>query len=213
MLVSEVAARAAQALAEEMHVVVTPTLPVGYSRHHLPFGATISVSAETLQRFLTDICESLVAVGFRQIFLINGHGGNSDIVNVVARDVALAHDIPVGAGSYWVMAWDSLVAANAHRQNRLPGHAGAFETSLMMSLWPELVSASPPHRDGHFGVNPKGFHGAYLSEDQRNWARISGYSDSPDLANADDGQRWLGATVDGVVAALRRFHATARPDE
>ena len=213
MIVSEVARRAAQELADEMHVVVAPTLPIGYSRHHLPFGATISVSAETLQRFLADMCESLVAVGFRQIFLINGHGGNSDIINVVARDVALAHGIPVGAGSYWVMAWDSLVEADAHKQNRLPGHAGAFETSLMMALWPELVSASPPHRDGDFGADPKGFHGAYLSEDHRTWARIAGYSDSPDLANADDGRRWLDATVGGVVAALRRFHATAAPDE
>lgn len=209
MIVSEVAERAASALSNDVRVLVTPTLPVGYSRHHLPFGATLSVSAETLQRFLSEMCDSLVSDGFRQIFLINGHGGNSDIVNVVARETALAHGITVGAGSYWVMAWDALVANGAHERNRLPGHAGAFETSIVMALWPELVDSSRPHRDGAFGVDPAGSQGAYLTEDHRNWARIAGYSDSPDLANADDGGRWLDATVDGVVLALRRFHQGA----
>jgi creatinine amidohydrolase len=209
MIVSEVAERAARALSTDMRVRVTPTLPVGYSRHHLPFGATLSVSAETLQRFLIEVCDSLVNDGFRQIFLINGHGGNSDIVNVVARETALAHGVTAGAGSYWVMAWDALVAEGAHERNRLPGHAGAFETSIVMALWPELVSSSRPHRDGDFGVDPAASCGDYLSEDHRNWARIAGYSDSPDRANAADGHRWLDATVSGVVAGLRRFHAAA----
>jgi creatinine amidohydrolase len=209
MLVSEIAERAARRLAVDARVLVTPTLPFGYSRHHLPFGATISVTAATLERFLTDICESIVTVGFQQIFLINGHGGNADIVNVVAREVALTQGVRVGAGSYWTMAWDSLVRAEAHSRNRLPGHAGAFETSLLMALWPDLVAPEKPHRDGEFNSPAAGFHGAYLSEDHRNWARINGYSDSPDRATADNGRRWLEATIAGVVTALRAFQAGA----
>lgn len=209
LIVTEVANRAARALSGELAVLVTPTIPVGYSRHHLPFGATISVSAETLQRFLKEMCDSLVSGGFREIFLLNGHGGNADIVNVVAREVALEHGITAGAGSYWVMAWDALVKSGAHQRSRLPGHAGAFETSLVLELWPELVGDERPHREGLFGSEATGFHGPYLAEDPRNWARIDGYSDSPDLADADDGRRWLDAIVSGVAAGLRRFHRSA----
>jgi creatinine amidohydrolase len=210
MVVETVATRTAAALHDDFRVLVAPTLPVGYSRHHLPFGATISVSATTLQQFLIEMCDSLVSAGFKRIFLLNGHGGNADIVNVVAREVALQHGVTVGAGSYWVMAWDALVDAGAHEHARLPGHAGAFETSVMMALHPELVRYDDvPRRDGEFSSDPAGFHGAYLVEDQASWLAIDGYSDSPATANAEDGTRWLGAVVDGVGIALRRFHADA----
>jgi creatinine amidohydrolase len=210
MVVGAVASRVAAALRDEFRVIVAPTLPVGYSRHHLPFGATISVSAATLQQFLTEMCGSLVAGGFTRIFLLNGHGGNADIVNVVAREVALEHGITVGAGSYWVMAWDALVDAGAHEHARLPGHAGAFETSVMMALHPELVrGADAPLREGDFSSDPAGFHGPFLVEDQANWLAIDGYSDSPAAANPDDGTRWLAAVVDGVGIALRRFESGA----
>jgi creatinine amidohydrolase len=210
ILVDAVANKVAVALQGEFRVIVAPTLPFGYSRHHLPFGATISVSAATLQRFLVEMCDSLVAGGFTRIFLLNGHGGNADIVNVVAREVALQHGITVGAGSYWVMAWEALVAAGAHQHTRLPGHAGAFETSVMLALHPELVRREDaPSRDGEFSSDPAGFHGPYLVEDQANWLAIDGYSDSPKAASAEDGERWFAAVVEGVGIALRRFHGGA----
>ncbi len=214
LVVTEIAHRAATALRGEFRVVVAPTLPVGYSRHHLPFGATISVSAATYQQLLTEMCGSLVDGGFRQIFLLNGHGGNADIVNVVAREVALARDITVGAGSYWVMAWDALVACGAHEFARLPGHAGAFETSVVMALRPDLVRGSTmPRRAGEFSSRPEGFHGPYLAEDQQNWRDIDGYSDNPAAASAENGRAWLDATVLAVVAQLRRFHGDARSSD
>jgi len=211
LVVSEIADRAARVLQGEFRVIVAPTIPVGYSRHHLPFGATISISAATYQQFLIEMCESLVAGGFDKIFLLNGHGGNADIVNVVAREVALKHGVTVGAGSYWVMAWDALVAQGAHQHARLPGHAGAFETSLLMALHPELVrSSAAPTRPGNFRSDPAGFHGPYLAEDQQNWLAIEGYSDNPAAADAAHGQSWLDAAVTGVATALRRFQADAR---
>lgn len=210
LVVTEIAERVAYVLRDEFRVVVTPTLPVGYSRHHLPFGATISVSAATYQQFLIEMCESLTDGGFGKIFLLNGHGGNADIINVVAREVALARGITVGAGSYWVMAWDELIAHGAHEHTRVPGHAGAFETSLVMALRPDLVrETAAPRRAGAFSSDPAGFYGPYLAEDQRNWLAIDGYSDSPAAADAANGRMWLDATVTGVAAALRRFHANA----
>jgi creatinine amidohydrolase len=210
-IVEEVAHRAAEGLREEFRVLVTPTIPIGYSRHHLPFGATLSASAATLQLLLTEMCEGLAAAGFTRIFLINGHGGNADIVNVVAREVALARGITVGAGSYWVMAWDALVAEGAHERTRLPGHAGAFETSVMLVLSPELVRMTEaPSRAGTFETDPGSFYGPYLAEDQQNWLAIDGYSDSPATADTESGKRWLAAVGTGVEIALRRFHASAR---
>lgn len=207
LLITEIAQRVAAELRGELPVVVAPTLPVGYSAHHLPFGATISVSSATYQQFLIEMCESLLLSGFRRLFILNGHGGNSDIVNVVAREVALRHHVKVGAGSYWVMAWDALVHERAHERARLPGHAGAFESSLVAALWPELVRDPLPERDQSFSSDPRGFHSAYFAEDQENWLRIDGFSDNPRRARSEDGSRWLDAVVHGVADGVRQFGA------
>ena len=100
--------------------------------------------------------------GFTRIFLVNGHGGNHELAQLAARDVALKHPVRVAAGSYWTIAWKALVEAEAHRGRRLPGHAGDFETSIMLSLRPELVPEVRPHRDHIGDSDPTGLrlHGA-----------------------------------------------------
>src|SRR5436309_1094354 len=140
---------AAQASAE-VPVIVTPALPFGSSHHHFIFGATLSLSTETYFRVLCDLIESLITDGFKRIFIVNGHGGNHELAQLAARDMALRHPVRVAAGSYWNIAWRELVAIDAHRGRRLPGHAGDFETSLMLSLRPDLVPAERPRRDGVF---------------------------------------------------------------
>src|SRR2546422_5922064 len=121
-------------------------MPFGSSHHHLPFGGTMSLSTETYYRVLYELAESLVIGGFRRIFILNGHGGNSELIQLVARDLALKHPAHLAAASYWSVAWDALVEEQAHVLGRLPGHAGAFETSQMMALRPDLVRESRPHR-------------------------------------------------------------------
>lgn len=210
MIVNEVTKAAVASLAKDIDVIQIPTLPFGFSHHHLQFGATISLRPETLQLVLLDICKSLLESGFRNLFILNGHGGNNEIISIVAREFAITNDLRVGASSYWVMAWDELVKVGAHESNRLPGHAGAFETSIMRYLRPNLVTEPLPERAGEFSSNPKSFYGAFMAEDPRNWTKIDGYSDSPGKAISADGERWFQASVNGVARALREFMEGAR---
>ena len=131
-----IARKAALSLADDLAVVVTPTVPFGQSQHHLPFGGTLSLSPATFEAVLRDLCRSLAACGFQRIFILNGHGGNHDIVQIVANEVALNHRINVGCGSWWLMAHQALVEAEV--SDDAPGHAGVFETSIMLALRPEL---------------------------------------------------------------------------
>ena len=138
--VESLAREAAAIASRRVPVIVTPALPFGSSDHHFVFGGTLSLSTETYYRVVRELVESLVTDGFTRIFLVNGHGGNHELAQLVARDVALKRPVRVAAGSYWTIAWDALVNAEAHRGRRLPGHAGDFETSIVLSLRPELVS-------------------------------------------------------------------------
>lgn len=186
-------------------VVVTPTLPFGSSGHHLAFGGTMSIGTETYYRLITDLVESLITSGFTRVFIVNGHGGNNELVQLVVRDLALKHPADLAAASYWVTAWDALVANNAHELGRLPGHAGAFETSIVLALQPHLVKEPRPHRDDVGPTGSRSFYQPVRIERHGSWQEIDGYSDSPDRATAEHGYRFLKIAIAAVSTALRDF--------
>jgi len=97
--ITAVAEESARIASAEIPVIITPALPFGSSDHHLSFGATLSLSTETYYRVLRELVESLVTGGFRRIFLLNGHGGNHELAELAARDIALRRDAHVAAGS------------------------------------------------------------------------------------------------------------------
>lgn len=207
MVVEAVAREAAARVRPAILALVAPTLAFGSSPHHLQFGGTMSVSTETYYRLICDLLESLAEGGFRRIFIVNGHGGNSELVQLAARDVALRREIAVAAGSYWTIAWEHLTAEGAGKVGHLPGHAGAFETSLVAALRPELVREPRPERELDPHSSPPMPADPYRAEIHGFWKRIDGYSDSPARGHKDDGERFLAAAVEGVADALTSFYA------
>jgi creatinine amidohydrolase len=201
---------AAAEVAGDIPVLVAPTMPFGSSHHHLPFGGTMSLSTNTYYHVIYDLTESLITCGFRRVFVLNGHGGNNELIQLVARDLALKHPVHVAAASYWIVAWDALVELRAHVPGRLPGHAGAFETSQMMALRPDLVREPRPHREGVTGSAPRSFYTPYRTEKHGFWESIDGYSDSPDRADAAKGQEYLAAVIKSVGKALVEFYTATK---
>lgn len=198
--------RAAARASETISVCVAPTLPFGSSHHHLPFGGTMSLSTETYYRTVFELAESLLTSGFRSLFIVNGHGGNNELLQLVARDLALKHPCSAAAASYWTVAWDALVALDAHKTGRLPGHAGIFESSLIMALHPDLVKRPLPHREVPGTTDPRSFYRPYRAEHHGSWQAIDGYSDSPDLADPEKGRQYCAAIVEALATAMVDFH-------
>lgn len=211
-VVEHVAREAAAAVADRVPLVVAPTLPYGSSHHHLPFGGTMSLTTETYFAVMRDLVASLIESGFRRVVIVNGHGGNHELMQLVVRDLALKHPADLAALSYWLPAAADLAALRDDAPSRLPGHAGAFETSLIMALRPDLVRHPLPHRDSAqiaaLTAQPPGWrlerHGA--------WQAMDGFSDSPNLGAAERGRAYLDAVVRALAQAIRDFHAaTLRP--
>ncbi len=212
LVIEHIARAAAAEAANRIPVLVAPTLPFGSSHHHLPFGGTMSLSTETFFRAVYDLGESLITGGFRRIFLLNGHGGNDDLIRVVARDLALKHPVSIAAALYATVAWDALVKEQAYVGGRLPGHSGAFETSLILALRPELVREPRPHRDQPDDSDPRSFYGPYRVETHGFWQSIDGYTDSPAQATAERGNTYFRAMVRAVATAFVEFFLSAAVD-
>ncbi len=200
-----IARAAAERVSDRLSIVMAPTLWLGSSAHHLPFGGTMSLETETYLRVLSQGAASLIQGGFERIFILNGHGGNHELAQLAARDLALAHDVHIAAGSWWTIAWDELVKAGAADIGRFPGHAGRFETSLILALDPDLVVAPLPHRDDPGQTDTRRFGGDYRAEHHGSWQAIDGYGDSPDLADAELGRTWLEVSAAAVGDAFIDF--------
>jgi creatinine amidohydrolase len=187
-------------------IAVAPVLPFGSSHHHFPFGATLSLQTETYYRVLFDLLESFVTCGFTRIFVLNGHGGNQELAELAVRDLVLKHRVRAAAGSYWNIAWDRLIEAGAGDGRLLPGHAGSFETSLMLGLRPELVAPNPPSRPAETAVAPRG-RAPFREERHDGWVSMDGFTDSPATARADAGRIWFDAIAGAVADAFTSFAA------
>jgi len=118
-------------------VWLLPPIAYGKSNEHLGLPGTVSISAATLQGLVTDIAASLKLSGFRKLLLFNTHGGNVDLLNVVSREIRIAHDMTV-----FYLSPSSLGAANGvidPEELEYGIHGGDYETSIVMAIKPDWV--------------------------------------------------------------------------
>ncbi len=132
-----IVARALELMPEELPVAVLPLLPVGKSNEHLAFPGTLSLSAETLARLWTEIGESVARAGVRKLVLFNSHGGQPQVMEIVARDLRVRLGIVAVAYSWYAAGIPPGLFPEAEVQDGI--HAGAIETSMMLHLRPDLV--------------------------------------------------------------------------
>ena len=210
---AEYVARAATAaLADRFPVAVAPTLWYGSSPHHLPFGGTMSLDAGTFLAVLMDLGRSLARASFRRLFIVNGHGGNHELIGIAARDLALEEGLEVAACSWWAMAHRELASAGAAEIGRLPGHAGAFESSLVLALDTALVREPRPHRPDWSSPLVGTVDAPVRIERPGSWEATDGFTDSPSRGTAELGRTFLRIGVDKLTEAVAGFYEESITD-
>ena len=205
-----VALRAAEMAAAEVPVVVAPVLTLGNSGHHL-FSCALSLRSTTYLAVLNDVADSLVASGFKRIFVLNSHGGNDECVKLMAKELVLRHQVAVAVGAYWELAEAAILKAGGEEIGRLPGHSGGFETSMMMAVAPELVRRDRiPVKDPQPpAIFAQGVAKGLVVQKTGEWQRIGGYTDAPMKASPEAGKTLLEAISRAVADAIVAFHRAA----
>lgn len=140
MLVTAVCRRAARLLAPDRPAVVAPTVWCGLADHHLAFGGTFTITLSTYHALLRDLCRSILRAGFRQIVLVNGHGGNIAGLAAISAELTRELDAPVATATYFTVAAGEIAALLEDQGGVM--HACEAETSMMMAVAPELVDSS-----------------------------------------------------------------------
>jgi len=186
-------------------VLLLPTLWLGASGHHLPWGATLSVDVDLHTTLIVELLSPLLNDGYRRMLVLNGHGGNIDTFHCALRTLQprYPHCLLSGA-SYWELAEKEL-AALADGPRKTMGHACEFETSMILALRPELVRKEEIRNDVR--EDDPALRGLYVAEDfkQRTHHGGVGY---PEQATAEKGKRMLDAAIarctEVVQALLKR---------
>lgn len=210
LLCGTVAQRAAERSGDKASVVVAPVLCYCNSHHHRPFPGVLSLASSTYIAAVTEILEGLVLSGFRKLVVLNGHGGNTDSNRVVGLDFVnrLGHPVSIATASYWDIARPAIVDAGILPGGRIPGHAGRFETALVMAIRPDLVD---PEGLAQTRDQTEGSGGLFADlaggtvQTHGTWGASVGYTDNPAAATAAEGQAMLDIIVERVAAFLTAF--------
>lgn len=118
-------------------VLILPTQSVGLSNEHLAFAGTLNLRPETAISAWTDIGESLHRAGIGKLLFVSSHGGNSPVVDIVARDLRVRFGLTTVAVSWQRFGYpEGLFDADEIRHGI---HGGDIETSLMLAFRPDLV--------------------------------------------------------------------------
>jgi len=185
----------------------------GKSNEHWHFPGTIALSAQTLISTLIEIAESVYRAGFRKLVLMNSHGGQPQVVEIVARDLHVKYeDFLV----FPLFTWRVPHTVNellSPKEQQLGIHAGDAETSLMLSILPEQVKmqdavAEYPllPEDSLLSMEGK-LPFAWTTRD----LSCSGVLGDPTVATKEKGDRILESVSDGWVKAIADIYKFRQP--
>lgn len=191
-----------------------PTLYYGKSNEHWHFPGTITLSAQTLITVLMEVGESLYRAGFRKFALVNGHGGQPQIMEIVARDLHQQHEdfmvFPLFVWRVPNVAADLLTP----KELELGIHAGDAETSLLLSILPDQVRMEAAVAEYPQGLPQSGL----LSMEgnlpfawtTRDLSR-SGVLGDPTTATVEKGDQILASLADGWTQVIREIAQFQQP--
>lgn len=212
-IVTAVVAAAIGLLDPGVPLLVLPAQPVGFSPEHDRFPGTLSLDPETLRRLWTDLATAVHRAGGRRLLIVNGHGGNPPVMDIVARDLRSRLGMLVGR----VNSADLGTPARWFPEDELRFgiHGGAVETALMLHLHPDKVrraairpfpsAAARQQRqaaaDGRTGAI--GWHGPHAIGWQAQDLNPAGAVGDPTGATAAAGQALFAAMATDLAAIIR----------
>jgi creatinine amidohydrolase len=121
----------------DLPILVLPAQAVGKSDEHMAFAGTLTLSAATLTAALAELGQSVHRAGVRRLVLFNSHGGQPQVLEIVARDLRIRSDMLATTCSWWRLGLPDGLFTDEERAYGI--HAGGIETSMVMHLRPDLV--------------------------------------------------------------------------
>lgn len=185
----------AKEIADAYPVQFLPPITISCSHEHKAWAGTASISSRTLYAIVADVQQSLRQSGISKLILINGHGGNYVLKNIVQEaTVGAPHMALFPTSADWARARTAAGMATSDHEDM---HAGELETSILLHGCPELV------RDGYESAD-------HLADERADLLTVgieayttSGIIGRPSLASASKGKSAVGSLVESFAHCMK----------
>jgi creatinine amidohydrolase len=189
----------ARRVAEQVPVVVMPTLQYGYYPSFLEYPGSVSIGLETFKEFVKDVCRSLAGYGVRKFYVLNT--GVSTVRGLKPASEELRE---LGIE----MRFTDILASGARVEEEISEqeggtHADEMETSMMLYIKPEIVDMDKAVKE----YDPTDAPGLTRNPMRRGEAKFSAsgvYGDAT-LATVEKGRLVVEARARHIVDELRAF--------
>lgn len=180
----------ARRIAEAYPVLLLPPITISCSHEHSAWPGTVSISARTLHAVITDIYDSVTRTGPRALVVVNAHGGNYVLSNVIQEASAEGRAMALfPTRDDWQVARSAAELASSTHEDM---HAGEIETSILLHACPEVIR--PGYQDAD-----------HLADDRRHLLTegMQAYTETgvigrPSLATAEKGK----AVLDSLTSSF-----------
>jgi creatinine amidohydrolase len=140
----------ANGVAERLNALVAPTVNYGITRSLYRYNGGSTIQPEIFGRYIQDILLSFADHGFKNIVVMNGHGGNNSALKSTAIDVHNARRVNIAVIHWWELCAKMTEEFFGHAG----GHAGTDENAMVMSLDSSLVGQEKYSPDLAFTFRP-----------------------------------------------------------
>ncbi len=126
----------ARHIAQRTNAMVAPVLPYGMTGSMEAYPGAFQITEAAYRPFIKQVLEGLARNGFRNIVIINGHGGGQTaVLTSVAAEVSAERHVRTLVVNWWSFASD--VTKQVFGEDG--GHAGLNETAFVQAIDPALV--------------------------------------------------------------------------
>ena len=206
VIAHETASAVVASVGEALDVWQLPTLSISKSNEHAWSAGTLWFSADTMMAILRDLGRAVASTGAERLVLLNGHGGNTTLLNTALRELRLEFGLktflvhPSVPPAYGGVSTESELGMGIH--------GGLNETSVFMHLRPDLVDLSKAERKVPEALADNAyvkFGGSVMFGWLSNDFDPAGYIGDPTGANADLGKQLFEANVSHLSAQMNEI--------
>lgn len=200
---------------QEDEVIIAPQITVGKSNEHMDFPGTMTLTAKTMYDVIDEYTAAIAKWGFRKLILTNSHGGNTDLLNLLSRDLRIKYGMEIYVFDWWFTDFWKEILQKVQESKSPYGvfHACELETSLMLHIAPQMVDmeqAKDETPDRQFeGDRFISLYGPVTMGWKTRDVSHSGVIGDPEEASAEKGQVLMDFAVQKLTAIIEeilQFH-------
>ena len=200
-------------LPAELPVLFLPPQQLGLSTEHRSYPGTLTLSPSTLIALWTELGQCVARAGIQKLLLLNGHGGQVSVMDIVARELRQRCGLLVYSASWFSLPLPEAVAGQfSAEEHRFGIHGGEIETSMMLHLAPQTVCmaqaqnfrSTSQDRAERYALlgNGKSAKMGWAMQDYHSAGAVGNAA----AASADKGRSVVDAAAQALVQLLQELH-------